>query len=232
LLALVINILRNVLPLRRANRQLRKNRIHRLIYKIRHLLFQAILHSLRRHAPIAARNKRAIRANRQVVTHRELRMVSASSANTIFHHGRRAARLNVHRAVRTGWAKSARRVPTIRAAIEDAHREARAKTRGEPLRARRRERHSSPIALPRIRTLNYGSNRPHEARTVERRPRPSRAGPLVRLAMLRLRKLVRSYELMLPQWLNLATVLIGWQNARRCAVKVTSAIVRASRKWS
>src|SRR5699024_4814849 len=146
--------------------------------------------------------------NMQVLPHVELRMVGARKPNTLFHHGRRAARLNAHRAVRTGWAKSARSVSTIRAAIENAHRETRAKTRGEALRARRRERHSSPIALPRIRTLNYGSNRPHEARTVERRPRPSRAGPLVRLAMLRLRKLVRSYELMLPQWLNLAAILI------------------------
>src|SRR5699024_10623097 len=47
LLAFVVNILRNVLPLRRANRQLGKNRIHRLINEIRNLFLQPILHSLR-----------------------------------------------------------------------------------------------------------------------------------------------------------------------------------------
>src|SRR5699024_8743849 len=72
LLALVVNILRNVLPLRSANRQLRKNRIHRLIDKIRNLFLQPVLHSLRRYSTTAARNESTIRADRQMVMSAEV----------------------------------------------------------------------------------------------------------------------------------------------------------------
>src|SRR5699024_118820 len=108
---------------------------------------------------------------------------------------------------------SARSVPIIRTAIETDHRETGAKTRAQALSARIRERHCSPISRRRSRTLHDGSYGAHEASTVHRGPRPRRAGPLARHGMLRLRKLVCSYELMLPQWLNLTAVLIGWQNA-------------------
>src|SRR5699024_471455 len=182
LLALVVNILRNVLPLRRANRQLGKNRIHRLINEIRNLFLQPVLHSLRRYAATTARNESTIRPNRQVVMGTEIRIVSTSRTRPIFDHRWRTTGFNIDRSVLPYSPQRAGSVTTVSATISN--------TRGgrvslqpgnKPLGAARVltitpavKRHSSPLSST-VTALNNASDTRHEARAVSAAATLSRA---------------------------------------------------------
>src|SRR5699024_10063542 len=182
LLALVVNILRDVLPLRGANRQLRKNRIHRLINEIRNLFLQPILHGLRGYAATAARNESTIRPNRQVVMGAEIRIVSTSRTRPIFDHRWRTTGFNIDRSVLTYSTQRTCSVTTVSATISNTNGERVSLQAGNnPLRAARVltitpavKRHSSPLSST-VTALNNASDTRHEARAVSAAATLSRA---------------------------------------------------------